>query len=121
MDRRNIRMDGPPGAEPGATKLSVCDGETTVVKQFLFRGARQARPKEDRVVKTLLKSIFACVVVMLAGRVYAQTFTPINPPPCDFSDQFYADNGLVATAGGELNTEPDGRFGTFRQFGPPAT
>ncbi|HEV8181640.1 MAG TPA: hypothetical protein VGQ61_04660 [Candidatus Angelobacter sp.] len=72
-------------------------------------------------MKTLLKSIFACVVVMLAGRVYAQTFTPINPPPCDFSDQFYGDNGLVATASGELNTEPDGRFGTFRQFGPPAT
>ena len=58
---------------------------------------------------------------MMAGRVSAQTFTPINPPPCDFSDQFYADNGLVSTASGELNTEPDGRFGTFRQFGPPAT
>ncbi len=58
---------------------------------------------------------------MLAGRVSAQTFTPINPPPCDFSNQFYGDNGLVATASGELNTEPDGRFGTFRQFGPPAT
>jgi hypothetical protein len=72
-------------------------------------------------VKTLLKSIFACVVVMLAGRASAQTFTPINPPPCDFSDQFYADNGIVSAANGELNTEPDGRFGTFRQFGPPAT
>lgn len=58
---------------------------------------------------------------MMAGRVSAQTFTPINPPPCDFSDQFYGDNGLVSTTSGELNTEPDGRFGTFRQFGPPAT
>jgi hypothetical protein len=73
-------------------------------------------------VKTLVKSIFACVVVMMAaGLASAQTFTHINPPPCDFSDQFYADNGIVSTATGELNTEPDGRFGTFRQFGPPAT
>lgn len=51
----------------------------------------------------------------------AQTFTPINPPPCDFSDQFYADNGIDSSSTGELNTEPDGRFGTFRQFGPPST
>ena len=59
--------------------------------------------------------------MMAAGLASAQTFTHINPPPCDFSDQFYADNGIVSTASGELNTEPDGRFGTFRQFGPPAT
>ena len=73
-------------------------------------------------MKTLVKIILACVVVMMAaGLASAQTFTHINPPPCDFSDQFYADNGLVSTATGELNTEPDGRFGTFRQFGPPAT
>jgi len=78
-------------------------------------------PREDRVVKTLLKSIFGCLVVMAAGLASAQTFTPINPPPCDFSDQFYADNGIISVAGAELNTEPDGRFGTFRQFGPPAT
>jgi len=73
-------------------------------------------------VKTLVKSILACVVVMMAaGLASAQTFTHINPPPCDFSDQFYADNGLISTASGELNAEPDGRFGTFRQTGPPAT
>jgi hypothetical protein len=73
-------------------------------------------------VKTLVKSILACVVVMMAaGLASAQTFTHINPPPCDFSDQFYADNGLTSTATAELNTEPDGRFGTFRQTGPPAT
>ncbi|HXA86806.1 MAG TPA: hypothetical protein VNZ47_17105 [Candidatus Dormibacteraeota bacterium] len=73
-------------------------------------------------MKTLVKSILACVVVMMAaGLASAQTFTHINPPPCDFSDQFYADNGITSTAGAELNTEPDGRFGTFRQFGPPAT
>jgi hypothetical protein len=73
-------------------------------------------------VKTLLKSILACVVVtMAAGLASAQTFTRINPPPCDFSNQFYGDNGIVSTTSGELNTEPDGRFGTFRQTGPPAT
>ncbi|MBZ5532648.1 MAG: hypothetical protein LAO20_14545 [Acidobacteriia bacterium] len=68
-----------------------------------------------------MKSIFGCFVVMVAGLASAQTFTPINPPPCDFSNQFYADNGIASTTGAELNTEPDGRFGTFRQFGPPAT
>lgn len=74
-------------------------------------------------MKTVLKSILGCIAVLaLAGRLAsAQTFTPINPPPCDFSDQFYADNGLVSSSTGELNTEPDGRFGTFRQFGPPST
>ena len=78
-------------------------------------------------MKTLLKSILACFVVMIAGLASAQTTTPassftqINPPPCDFSDQFYADNGIDSSATGELNTAADGRFGTFRQFGPPAT
>jgi len=37
-----------------------------------------------------------------------------NPPPCDFSNQFYADNGI------DVN-QLIGRFGTARQFGPPAT
>lgn len=74
----------------------------------------------------LMKSILACVVViMAAGLASAQTFTPINPPPCDFSDQFYNVNGiLTVNTGGqtaELATEPAGRFGTFRQTGPPAT
>lgn len=73
-------------------------------------------------MKTLVKSFLASFVVMMAaGLASAQTFTHINPPPCDFSDQFYADNGIASTTTAELNTEPDGRFGTFRQFGPPAT
>ncbi len=59
--------------------------------------------------------------MLAAGFVSAQTFTKINPPPCDFSDLFYAQNGIDSSASGELNTEPDGRFGTFRQTGPPAT
>lgn len=37
-----------------------------------------------------------------------------NPPPCDFSDQFYRDNGIDPT---QLVL----RFGSSRQFGPPAT
>lgn len=41
-----------------------------------------------------------------------------NPPPCDYSDQFYADNGIVVA-------NLTGRFGdnngTTRLTGPPAT
>lgn len=90
---------------------------------------------EDKVVKnTFLKSVFVCVcILVMAGLMSAQTltttntaggvktFTLINPPPCDFSDRFYMDNGVNSQTGSELNSEPDGRFGTFRQFGPPAT
>src|SRR5215469_6215671 len=101
------------------------------VQQIFIPGSRPARPKEDKVVKRVLMSIFACVVVLLAGLVSAQAQTG-NRPPCDFSDLFYNDNGLVACTlqsdgscttlnSAELNTEPDGRFGTFRQTGPPAT
>lgn len=82
------------------------------------------------VVKRLLSLLI--VVIVLAGLASAQTFTKFNPPPCDFTDQFYADNGLVSCtpqsdgsctriSGAELNSEPDGRFGDFRQTGPPAT
>src|SRR5215467_14747726 len=66
-------------------------------------------------------------VFAMAGLMTAQTgapvggFTQINPGPCDFSNQFYNDNGLDASKTAELATEPDGRFGTFRQTGPPAT
>jgi hypothetical protein len=37
-----------------------------------------------------------------------------NPPPCDYNDTFYQDNGLDPT-------QLVGRFGTDRQTGPPAT
>ena len=40
--------------------------------------------------------------------------TNFNPPPCDYSDQFYQDNGLDPT-------QVVGRFGTARLTGPPAT
>lgn len=81
-------------------------------------------------MKSLLKVAFASVFVLaMTGLVMAQTtpvpntpsFPKFNPGPCDFSDQFYADNGIASSSGAELNTEPDGRFGSFRQFGPPAT
>ncbi len=36
-----------------------------------------------------------------------------NPPPCDYSDQFYQDNGVDPT-------QVVGRFGTSRLTGPPA-
>ena len=74
-------------------------------------------------MKHVLRSIVACFVVMAAGRLAsAQAFIPFNPPPCDFSNQFYDDNGIDATSQTtELNAEPDGRFGLFRRTGPPAT
>src|SRR5215470_3481786 len=111
--------------------------------RFFDPGSRRAWPKEDRVVKSLSKSILICIVVIVAaGFAFAQVaaptspkpkFTSINPPPCDFSDQFYADNGLVSaktnppsSSTPEIDTEPDGRFGNVingvpvRQTGPPA-
>jgi hypothetical protein len=66
----------------------------------------------------------------MAGLMVAQTATPaapspslpnFNPPPCDFNNTFYADNGIDSSNSSELNAEPDGRFGSFRQTGPPAT
>lgn len=78
------------------------------------------------VKKILMKAIFVCgFALMAAGLASAQSFTKINPPPCDFSDQFYNVNGILttntSTQTAELATEPDGRFGTFRKTGPPAT
>jgi len=37
-----------------------------------------------------------------------------NPPPCDYNDTFYMDNGLDPT-------QIFGRFGSARLTGPPAT
>jgi len=55
---------------------------------------------------------------MVAGLASAQTFTPINPPPCDFSDQFYADNGINVS---QLVQRFGDNNGTTRLTGPPAT
>ena len=83
-------------------------------------------------MKSLLKVAFVSIFVLAAvGWVAAQSTAPtpnngqnfihFNLGPCDFSNQFYQDNGLDLATGAELTTEPDGRFGTFRQTGPPAT
>lgn len=41
-----------------------------------------------------------------------------NPPPCDFNDDFYTENGISVT---QLDTAAAARFGFFRLTGPPAT
>jgi len=41
-----------------------------------------------------------------------------NPGPCDFNDTFYEENGIDVT---KLDQPVAGRFGNFRQFGPPST
>ena len=63
-------------------------------------------------------------LLVLPGALSAQTatsspsgFPTFNPPPCDFSDNFYAQNGFDV---GNLDTPGAGRFGNFRQTGPPA-
>jgi len=44
-------------------------------------------------------------------------FPHFNPPPFDFNDAFYTANGINVT---QLDSAPAGRFGLFRQTGPPA-
>ena len=56
--------------------------------------------------------------MMAAGLASAQTFTKINPPPCDFSNQFYGDNGLDIN---QLVLRFGDNGGTTRLTGPPAT
>jgi len=72
------------------------------------------------------------IVSALSAGAWAQTpagataatgvkiFPQINPPPCDFNDNFYTENGIVAGMGTGVNAPVAGRFGTSRQFGPPA-
>jgi hypothetical protein len=84
--------------------------------------------------KSVLISVTRWAVVGLlltSGWLSAQIFSPntptppnpdaglsINPPPFDFNDNFYTANGISVSA---LNTSRAGRFGTFRQTGPPAS
>jgi hypothetical protein len=84
------------------------------------------------VVKSLLK--IACVSIFVLAAVAwgaaqsttttttttAASFPTFNPPPCDYNNQFYSDNGIDSSSTSELNAEADGRFGSFRQTGPPA-
>jgi hypothetical protein len=83
-------------------------------------------------VKSLFKNgqadlpILALVGLLLAlpHSVSAQSSPPnpdqglvINPPPFDFNDAFYTANGISVS---KLDTPAAGRFGLFRQTGPPA-
>ena len=68
--------------------------------------------------------ITACVLLALpllaaampaaAQDVSQASKSNFNPPPCDYNDTFYQDNGLDPT-------QVVGRFGTSRLTGPPAT
>jgi len=70
-------------------------------------------------------SIVAALMLLVIPNAMAQSTTSavggssnnFNPPPCDFNDQFYADNGIDVT-------QLIGRFGdnngTTRLTGPPA-
>ena len=78
----------------------------------------------------LLKSALVCIcIVALAGLLPAQTLTTntaggittfvrFNPPPCDFSDLFYQENGIDPT---KLVLRFGDGNGTVRKTGPPAT
>jgi len=47
-------------------------------------------------------------------------FPHFNPPPFDFNDAFYTANGIDVSATTGLDQAAAGRFGLFRQTGPPA-
>ncbi|HMF90596.1 MAG TPA: hypothetical protein VKL40_08120 [Candidatus Angelobacter sp.] len=75
-------------------------------------------------MKSILKSVFVSVCLLaMAAPLYGQvttagaggvtTFVHFNPPPCDFNDEFYKENGVDP---GQLV----GRFGNARQFGLPS-
>src|SRR5258708_11161395 len=76
-------------------------------------------------MNNIRKSLLICAVTGLllatSGWLSAQTNPDaglsINPPPFDFNDNFYTANGIQVS---KLNTPAAGRFGTFRQTGPPA-
>jgi hypothetical protein len=53
-----------------------------------------------------------CAVAQAAPA--ASATNSFNPPPCDYSDTFYKDNGLTPA-------QVVDRFGTARRTGPPAT
>ena len=71
--------------------------------------------------KSLCFLALAVTTLALPGKLLAD-FPRFNPPPCDFSDNFYTENGFSVL---NLNTAAAGRFGpgpsgNVRQTGPPA-
>jgi hypothetical protein len=69
---------------------------------------------------TLALALLALTLLLGPGQAAAQdpsltgAVANFNPPPCDYRDQFYKDNGLIPS-------KVVGRFGTARRTGPPAT
>jgi hypothetical protein len=70
-----------------------------------------------------LIAVFVVLVSTPAVRVHAggtddnDTVKEVNPPPFDFADFFYKENGIDLSV---LNSPESARFGVFRQTGPPA-
>ena len=58
--------------------------------------------------------LLAASIPAAAQDVASASSSNFNPPPCDYNDTFYQDNGLDPT-------QVVGRFGTSRLTGPPAT
>ena len=58
--------------------------------------------------------LLAASMPAAAQDVASASNSNFNPPPCDYNDTFYQDNGLDPT-------QVVGRFGTSRLSGPPAT
>jgi len=73
-------------------------------------------------VRALVAALLAGVILLMSNapstRTQAQTsFVHFNPPPFDFNDNFYNANGISIS---QLDKAAAGRFGNFRQTGPPA-
>jgi len=71
-----------------------------------------------KAMRNVCKSVFLVCLVTWAASVSAQTasFPVFNFPPCDFSDNFYTENGFDAS---KLSTM-GARFGDARLTGAPA-
>ena len=82
---------------------------------------------KNRIPRSFVRTLLLLPsALLLAGAVAsAQTSSSsssepdknFNPPPFDFTDAFYGANGIDVT---QLDQPGAGRFGLFRQFGPPA-
>ncbi|HKV39280.1 MAG TPA: hypothetical protein VJX67_08710 [Blastocatellia bacterium] len=82
--------------------------------------------------KKALSVVYSCIALLVAGLlvvpgtcrpVLGQSaaatshFVKVNPPPFDFNDAFYTENGIDVN---QLDSAGAQRFGFFRRFGPPA-
>jgi hypothetical protein len=65
-------------------------------------------------VLSLVGLLFLAIPNLAAQSTNNRGSANFNPPPCDYNDTFYEDNGIDPT-------QLVGRFGSARQTGPPAT